>query len=208
MRFWSIFSTLRNAEGEANGGGGGGETPAEGGQEAPPAWFASYAEKIDKRLGDMGRQLAKTHEARKGKGGGETETKPEAGGKPEGGSRTGPTTEDVRKEMLIARRYGEVLSKLPEKARQRLEQMEEEGRSFADLFDAATLALDLQGDAASNGQERQTTPRGHGGTPAAPAVSDDWPRNWTEAQKLRREDPKKLDRMIDRGLDLNRLPRS
>lgn len=207
VRFFAPRPPLFSPADDGGGDGGGGGTGAGQGasteqrtDEAPP-WFRDYTAKIDKRLGDMGRQFATFQADRKGGKGDEPPAKPE--GQPEGASLS---RDDVKKELLTARRYGELMGKLSDKARQRLEAMEEEGRSITELLDAASLALELQADAPSNGQQRPSGPRGHGATPAAPTVSDAWPKTYGEAAKLRREKPDVLDRFIDQGLDLDRLP--
>lgn len=217
MRFWTLTALLLAPEGEgaSGGGGGAGQGGAEGSEQASntdmPAWAKTLTERLDKfdsRIGDMGRQMAKLNEGRKATP--PNQTTPPKG--QEGGGETPPLSapalspKDVQDQISVAMAYAAAKTQLSEAGQKKLDALAAEGRSYAQLLDAANLALEL-GGAASNGQMPQNTPRGHGARPAAPTVTDAWPKTFSEAQALRKKDLAAYKKMEAQGFDITAVPR-
>lgn len=217
MRFWTLTALLLAPEGEGASGGGGaagqggaeGSTPA--GNADMPAWAKALTERLDKvdsRIGDMGRQFGKLNEGRKAQP--PTPTPSPKG--QEGGGETPPlsapslSSQDVQAEIQVAMAYATARTQLGEAGQKKLDAMQAEGRSYAQLLDAATLALEL-GGAASNGHAPQNSPRGHGARPAAPTVTDAWPKTMSEAAALRKKDRAAYEKIEAQGFDITTVPR-
>lgn len=201
MAWRDLSPVLRAPEGEASGGGGAASSPPppEASSEVP-AWARPLLEthsKLEGRLSDMGKQLARLKEERK--------ALPKVDGEAASTPVQAPAAEDFRGQLKKAMAYAAVKAQLPEAAVKRLDALEQEGADYARLLDLATIAHDLR--PASNGPQGAPSPRSHGATPATPTVTDAWPKTWSEAKALRAKSPEAYAKIEAQGFDITTLPR-
>jgi hypothetical protein len=166
------------------------ETPVNGQEETPAPVtldaFAEYVSKIDAKMGDMGRQLARLGaKSPDPKAKPAPETKPAAEGSPPG------LTQD---DIAAAMRFAEIKGRLPEQARARLDGMLSNGVSYSEAATVAEMLAETLKEAGGGGnadtKPSQPTIQGKSGTPA-PTYPGPTIQRWGEYLKLRKADPKK-----------------
>lgn len=197
VRFWSFLSVLHAPEGEATGGGGGGGESApvdpNDGSDTPEAPdLRAFIEKVDARLGDMGRQLAKLR------------AKPDSPKPDDEAPATAPPPGLSEQDLAAAMGYGRLHTSLPENAQKMLDDMQAEGASFRDLERYAKLAASVMSTQDDTAPPKKR-PAGHAGTPGSSNPSR--PTTLTELQNLYATDEKAYSKlMADPSFDPSELP--
>lgn len=161
-----------------------------------PEWFRTFAEKVEGRIGDLGRDLGKLRQRVK---------------------RDPETTEDPAKpkntpaaatadDLDAAMRLGELRAQLPEEARSYLDERRSNGASYAEIADLAETIIKF--GAPANGAQSagaMPAPRGHGASPAesTPVL----PTSQAEFVELQKTDPAKAKVVAEHpDFDFWRLP--
>lgn len=126
------------------------ETQAQG-QESAKSDFdvKAFADKVEARMSDMGKQLGKFHERfRSLASDGDEGAKPKSNGK-------GGLTED---DLAAAVTLGEKRAKLPQAARAKLDAMREAGKSFREVADMADILIDALADSKGSEDGKSSKP--------------------------------------------------
>ena len=158
-----------------------GGTPAAG--DAAPAWFQSflkddqdYKQKVDGRIADMGRQVAKYNDR----------SKPAPSTPPTGDGATppqGPNRDDLGAVYEIA----QTAASLSEEARAEIDALVQDG-NYTEAARTARLLAKYAGQTGKS--ETPPPPPGNGATPA-PSSPGKLPVNMMELMKLKAEEPKR-----------------
>ena len=174
----------------------------DGANDQPPAWFSSYVESQKKEREASSKELDRRFEGFREK----YLKKDDKSEKPEpGAAKQGLTMEDMEKHVTAAMRLGELKSKLPEDAREHVEQIAkdrgiQDAVIFAELL-SKSLPAKVEGDAA-----RVAPPKGKGASPATSQIVG--PTTQTEAREMKStpEGAAKLRTWMKEGGDVGKLP--
>ena len=164
-------------------GGGAGITSG----EQPPAWFVEHLKVLDKRFEGISSKLKS------------------APSEPTATSAPAATTPDVGELVRSAMAYGELRSGLTEAARSRLDTLQEQGLSYAQLTAVADALRSIRAPANGSVPAERSAPTGMAATPA-PSTAAPSIRTVSELRALKKENPKAYDAWIkDSANDISKL---
>lgn len=165
-------------------GGGAGITSG----EQPPGWFVEHLKVLDKRFEGLSQKLKSAPSE-------STAT-----------SAPAATTPDVGELVRSAMAYGELRSGLTEAARARLDTLQEQGLSYAQLTGVADALRSIRAPANGSAPAERSAPTGLAATPA-PSASAPTIRSISELRALRERNVDAYKAwMADPGNDPAKLP--
>jgi hypothetical protein len=172
---------------------GGGDVPAQAPPaDEAPAWFREYVALTDKRFEGLAAKLGKSAPAPK----------------PEPAATPAPQGQDIDSVVAAAMQYAEAKAGLSETARMKLESLQQQGLSWAQLTAVAEALRTQRAPAKESATAGQPAPLGLAAT-AAPVGSVAHPATVSEFLELKSKNRKRYDAlMADPAFDPARLRRA